>query len=397
MASIRKKTNKHPKNGKPSYSWQVMWRDPEGKQRAKNFPREKDAKAFAASVETDKDRGSYTDPNAGRMTLKAFATEWLEAQTFTEGTREATELRLRLHIFPSLGAKPLAAIKPSDVQRVIKLLSATLAPAYVRTILANLSTVLTAAVDDGRIAKNPAKASSVQAPKQNAPRARVWPLRDVAAVHVEIPVRYKIAVTLAARCGLRQGEIFGLAVSDVDFLRGVIHVRRQVKIVGSRLVYGLPKGGKVRDVPLPESVGNELAACLQAFPAKPVTLPMDSPTGKPVTADLILTSREGKAMNRNYFNPFLWKPSLKAAGIEATRDNGMHVLRHTYASVLLQAGESIKVVSEYLGHSDAGFTLRTYTHLMPDSDARARQAIDQAFSTAAVDPALTPGLLRAAE
>ncbi|GGZ01210.1 hypothetical protein GCM10010327_34780 [Streptomyces nitrosporeus] len=43
----------------------------------------------------------------------------------------------------------------------------------------------------------------------------------------------------------------------------------------------------------------------------------------------------------------------------------MHALWHAYASVLLDAGESIKTLSEYLGHSDPGFTLRTYTHLLP--------------------------------
>ncbi|HEY5834122.1 tyrosine-type recombinase/integrase, partial [Streptomyces sp.] len=57
-----------------------------------------------------------------------------------------------------------------------------------------------------------------------------------------------------------------------------------------------------------------------------------------------------------------------------------HALRHWYASVLLDAGESIRAVSEYLGHSDPGFTLRTYTHLMPASAARTRRAIDQAFA-----------------
>ena len=58
----------------------------------------------------------------------------------------------------------------------------------------------------------------------------------------------------------------------------------------------------------------------------------------------------------------------------------MHALRHHYASVLLDAGESIKAVSEYLGHTDAGFTLRTYTHLMPSSDERTRRAVDDAFA-----------------
>ena len=54
-------------------------------------------------------------------------------------------------------------------------------------------------------------------------------------------------------------------------------------------------------------------------------------------------------------------------------------MRHFFASKLLGGGESIKALSEYLGHADAGFTLRTDTHLMPTSDERTRRAIDDAF------------------
>ncbi|MEU2725619.1 hypothetical protein [Streptomyces smyrnaeus] len=57
----------------------------------------------------------------------------------------------------------------------------------------------------------------------------------------------------------------------------------------------------------------------------------------------------------------------------------MHAPRHFYASVLLDAGESIKALAEYLGHADPGVTLRTHTHLLPNSRARARNAIDKAF------------------
>ncbi|MCU7728995.1 tyrosine-type recombinase/integrase [Actinoplanes sp. KI2] len=57
----------------------------------------------------------------------------------------------------------------------------------------------------------------------------------------------------------------------------------------------------------------------------------------------------------------------------------MHALRHHYASVLLDAGESIRALAEYLGHADAGFTLRTYTHLLPTSEGRTRRAIDRAL------------------
>jgi hypothetical protein len=60
----------------------------------------------------------------------------------------------------------------------------------------------------------------------------------------------------------------------------------------------------------------------------------------------------------------------------------MHALRHAYASVLLDAGESIKALSGFLGHSDPGFTLRTYTHLLPSSETRTRKAIDEAFTEA---------------
>jgi integrase len=61
---------------------------------------------------------------------------------------------------------------------------------------------------------------------------------------------------------------------------------------------------------------------------------------------------------------------------EPGRSDGFHALRHFYASVLLDAGESVKALSEYLGHADPGFTLRTYTHLMPSSAERTRRAVD---------------------
>ena len=72
---------------------------------------------------------------------------------------------------------------------------------------------------------------------------------------------------------------------------------------------------------------------------------------------------------------------MLGAGIEPSRATGMHALRHFYASALLDAGENIKAVSEYLGHTDPGFTLRVYTHLMPSSEDSARRAIDAVFET----------------
>jgi integrase len=361
--------------------WDVRWRDDAGRQRHKAFERKQEAESFLAQIQADLARGIYTDPAAGKVTVRTYAKSWLAAQTFDPSTREATELRLRLHIFPELGGRELRALRPSVVQAWTRSLQQRLASNYVRVVFANLSAVLSAAVDDGLIGRNPCRAGSVRPPAPERRRIVPWSAERVAAVTAALPERYQVLVMLAAGCGLRQGEAFGLSPDDVDFLRGVVHVRRQVKLVHARQVFGAPKGGKERDVPLPEMVALALAAHLQAFPAVKVTLPWREPDGRTETAGLVVTTRERTALARTYFNRYIWKPALDEAGVPATRDNGMHALRHTYASVLLEDGVSIKALAEYLGHADPGFTLRTYTHLMPSSEDRARAAVDRAFAT----------------
>jgi integrase len=101
----------------------------------------------------------------------------------------------------------------------------------------------------------------------------------------------------------------------------------------------------------------------------------------------VFTSRERRPLNRNYINIQVWKKALRTAGVEPSRTNGMHALRHYCASALLEAGVSIRAVSEYLGHADPGFTLRIYAHLMPTSDERARQAMDLALGVPSQDHA----------
>lgn len=359
--------------------WLARWRDDSGKQRYKSFDTKEAATSHLANVRVDLERGAYIDPRAGKVKLRTYGESWIAAQTTEATTQEITAFRLRLHVFPALGDRELRGLRPSVIQSWMQGLQGTLAPNYVRVIFTNLSMVLQAAVDDGLIAKNPCRAASVNPPAPVRRRVVPWPTERVNTVRAALPSRYREIVTAAAGLGMRQGEVFGLSPDDIDWLRGVVHVVRQVKIVGNKLVFALPKGGKERDVPLPESVALRLARHLQENPARAVTLPWRTTTGKPVTASLMFTSRETAAMNRNYFNAKLWKPALLAADIAPTREHGMHVLRHTFASVVLDGGASIKEVAEWLGHTDAGFTLRTYTHLLPHGEDRMRTAIDKAF------------------
>lgn len=377
MAHVERR-ERRGKNGQVLRSYRVRWRGPDGKERNKSFKRKVDADRFAATVSADLVRGQYIDPDAGKILFETYARKWLAAQTFEEGTRVAVELRFRLHAFPVLGKQNLNDIQPSTIQSWLRTL-ADLAPSYRQIIFANVSTVFSAAVDDSLILANPCRARSVRRPKRGHHKVVPWPRERVLAVRDQLPARFQLMVWLGAGLGLRQGEIFGLSPDDIDLERGEVRVRRQVKLLGNKQMFGLPKGRKVREVPLPDAVLEAINAHMTAYPPIDVTLPWERSDGKPTTFTLILYSREKKALARNYINTFIWKPALKRAGVAATRENGSHALRHFYASTALHEGESIKALSEYLGHADPGFTLRTYTHLVEGSAERTKRAVDAVF------------------
>lgn len=369
---------KTPRHG-TGLRYRTRWIDPDGKERSASFKLKRDADNKLTEVEGDMLRGVYIDPRAGRVTLRKYAEDWLSSQTFDENTRQTVAARLRVDVLPYLGDRDLGALRPSHIQAWLRALQPTLKASTIHVAFGNLSTILAAAVDDDRIAKNPCKASSIALPKINPTKVMPWTYGQLSAVRDALPDRYQIMVSVGAAVGCRQGEILALAVDDVDFLGRVVHIRRQVKIIGSRLVFALPKNRKTRDVPLADSLALELSAHLSDWPAAGVTLPWERPDGRPETARLLVTTRDGRPANANNLNKHVWKPALRRAGVAATRENGMHALRHWFASALLDDGQSIKVVSELLGHTNEAFTLRTYTHLMPDSRDRARGSIDAAL------------------
>jgi integrase len=211
-------------------------------------------------------------------------------------------------------------------------------------------------------------------------------------VRAALPERFQAVVDLGAGCGLRQGEIFAVDVDELDFESDTLHVVQQIKYSEYKLIFASPKGGKLRDVPLSGPVADAIQAHMKRFPPVEITLPWGESDGPLVTKRLIFTQETGEVVRRPSFNNVHWKTALVEVGVipgrkrgephAAAREHGMHALRHFYASVLLDAGENIKALSEYLGHHDPGFTLRTYTHLMPSSQERTRKAIAAVFGAA---------------
>ncbi|WP_422755191.1 tyrosine-type recombinase/integrase [Micromonospora sp. WMMD708] len=362
--------------------YRVRYIGPDGRERSLSFPdrAKRDADAFLVSTETDKLRGSYVDPSAGRITFAEYAENWLRTRAFDESTRESTEFRVRKHLVPFFGSRQLATIKPGHIREWDAGMVGKLAPATRAVVFAHLRTILGAAVDDERIAKNPCSAASVKPPRPVQRRVVPWRADEVSAIRGGLAERYRPMVDLGAGCGMRQGEIFGLGVDDVDLASGWVHIVRQVKVVRSRLVFGLPKNDRDRRVPLPDSVAQSLKAHAKKYDPLSITLPWEDPfSDERVTVPLIFTTTRRGAIKRATFDGKSWRPAVAAAGIVPTRATGMHALRHFYASALLDAGESIKALASYLGHSDPGFTLRVYTHLMPASEERTRNAIDDLF------------------
>jgi len=378
--------------------WQVRWRDESGAQRKRNFARktgpdpEKSADAFDAKVRTQLDDGTYTDPLAAAVTFRAFAEDWRKTRTHDVRTAGRVERQLRLHVYPVLGDRTMRELgkRPSVIQAWISGLR--LAPSSAGQVIRDVSSVFIAAADDGLVSRNPLQARSVTRPKVPERKARPWMLAQVEAVADALPARFAVLPYLGAGAGMRQGEMFGLAVDDIDFLRRVIHVRRQVRRIDGALCFAPVKNGKTHDVPLAESLAPVLAEHIRRYPPAGVTLPWRVPGGEPVTRRLLLTRAGGAPLHRTHD---LWRSALIAAKVvpapvrgEPKRrpepGNGMHVLRHTAASAWLAAGVDVVSVAAWLGDT-VKTVLETYAHLMPDADDRGRKAMDVFFSRSAPD------------
>lgn len=334
--------------------WVARYRDPSGVQKAKTFDRKVDAERFVTKTEASKLVGGYVDPRQAARTFTDVAEEhWASHQhTLAEdSTRPTKRTRLDRHVLPVLGGYPLGAIKPSTMSAAVATWSQTLAPGTVGQLLRQVRQILDAAVADGVIASNPAKA--VKAPQP--PRRRDVHLsdQDVAALIAAAPEWARALVVTLAGLGLRVSEACGLLVCDVDFLRKTVRVRQQRRRDGS--LGQLKTEASSRDVPAVDAVLEVLAEQIRRWP-RPDGLVFSSAAGRPLS----------KAIAGHLFDDL-----QGAAGLSVSP----HSLRHYFGSSLISGGTSVVAVSRWLGHSSPEITWRVYSYLMASDEEVGRAAM----------------------
>jgi len=175
---------------------------------------------------------------------------------------------------------------------------------------------------------------------------------------------------VAIKTGMRQGELLGLKWSDLDWNKGIIRVQRQVqRVKGQGIVFMRPKTkAALRSIQL----GEETIKTLRRHMAQQ-QLNKAFAGERWKNLDLIFPSRIGTPQSQsNLLKEF--KALLEEAGVKRIR---FHDLRHTAASLMLNHGIAILIVSKMLGHSKPSTTLDYYGHLIPTMQEGVASLMDE--------------------
>jgi integrase len=373
------------------------------------------AKAWLKKAAADSSSGTFYDHRDGSMLLDEYIrSHWWPTTRYPPTTKASVASRVFNHIVPHAGQLPLNRIGFDEIRAWQVRAEQDIDAGTLFVTWTHFATIMQAAFKAKRIAANPFRDDDLKAPTPPKSKALAWSQKTVTSVRMALPARYRILADLAVGAGLRQGEALGFSPDDVD--GEDINVVRQIVKVNGKFGFGPPKGNKERVAPCAPELAEAIKEYANRFPTIEVTLPWIDPDRPNLaweerpkrTVRLLVTTQftngvNGGAVNKDTFNDKHWKPALVEAGMippaevvwvepkrgknawrketwVMPREFGFHVLRHSFASVVLAAGETITQLAAWLGHSDPAFTLRTYVHFMPKSGSRGREAIGRFVS-----------------
>ena len=321
-------------------------------------------------------------PRSGKYTLGQWIEQWFEIYS-KPNLRPSTARYYRMfidkHIIPKLGNIRLDKLRPMDIQKLYNELRSGgrvreaqkeknpgLSASYVRGIHTMLHTCLDAAVREKLILSNPV--NDCKPPKLVKKEMKTLEPEQVQAYLKAADARGLLPMFfLELTTGMRKSELVALQWSDVNWKERTISVSKQAYKIDGKMTVMPPKtANSVRKIALSE----ETLAMLkqqqkdneEGWPESPYLFP------SPVTGEMY---HPDSVVN-------LHKKILKEAGLEHIR---FHDLRHTFATLALQNGVDVKTVSAMLGHSNAGFTLATYTHTTTAAQHQAAAIMGSLVST----------------
>lgn len=352
----------------PSGKWQIRYRDPvTGLRRAgeSTYATKRDAEVALSQIEADISRGSWVDPDAGKVNFGEFADSWLRERELSPRTLERYEGVIRLHIKPTFGAGMLAVITPGRVRAWRRALAdsgvgaATVAKAY-RVLRAILNT----AVDDGLLLRNPCRIKG--GGDEKSPERPTLTVAEVYALAASIEPRFRALVLLAAFSGLRFGELAALTRRDIDLESGIVRVRRaQAELQTGALLLKEPKSAAgTRPVAFPASMAKDLTEHLRWFSES-------GPAGR------VFVGPRGGLLRRSNFRG-RWVAALRKSGVPTVR---FHDLRHTGNTLAADTGASTRELMHRMGHSTMEAALR-YQHMRGERDRLIADSIDDAIKKA---------------
>jgi integrase len=326
--------------------------------------------------------GDYRAPE--RITLGEYLVErWLPAKRgqLRASTFDSYARNVRNHVVPRIGSIPLQRLTAEDLDGFYADLLADgrrngsgggLSPKSVRYIHGIVRKALADALRKGSVTRN--VADLADPPKPSASRKSVlhaWTAAQLRQFLDEIAShRLYPAVYLAANTGMRRGELLGLRWKDVDLDRGRLSIQQALVNIAYEL--------DLADVKTPTSrrtidLDERTVAVLRAWRKR--QLEEQLLVGRRDDEDaLVFAQANGSPVHPDYFSQ-VFERHVARSELPRIR---LHDLRHTHATILLQAGVPVKVVSERLGHSSPAFTMSVYQHVLPGMQADAAATFSDA-------------------
>jgi integrase len=365
------------KNGKQTTRWYVVvdvGMAVDGRRRQKwhgGFRTRKEAEIARAKLVDDLHTGSYVVP--GRLTFAEWVrNSWLP---MTEGrvkpsTFHSYRQNMEIHVLPALGSRPLQQLTVMMLNALYARLQSegsghgALSAKTVRYIHTIVHKALEDAVDAGLAAKNVADRAKPPRPSRLSTReVGSWEAHELAQFLASVRgTRLEAVWRLAAMTGMRRGEVLGLRWADVDLAGARLSVRHAVVAVAYEVIESTPKSHNARVIDLDPETVELLQTHRQQQMQERKEWGVDYEN-----QDLIAAREDGSPIHPHSFSQSFGR-LIKRAGLRTIR---LHDLRHTHATLALQAGVPVKVISERLGHESPAFTLKQYAHVIPGMQAAA--------------------------